>query len=456
MSKTLMWVFVVGLGLSLFACGSDDEPEVERYTVPIEGTLTVDPDLDPTRDYSGIHVRVLTIYQPETDTLYHAVTDTLGRFSGKAEFAERGEYLLEIRRRGNEIAALNIILAENDTIRIESELPDFDPVEAIDSREFKAMYELERLLNQFTRVSTYISAGLVDEDEALQNLHTWNDLFMEHGERYPGTLSADRAIIRAIGILVGWDEEKMFDQLAADPDNEALVEAGIYHGVPAKIRSGGLEEGLSFMDTLWTRSRSTDNRKLIGMNRIEMLYDSARVELARDYFSDFQDQFGDEPGVQNWITSVEYDLYHLAPGMDVPSFSIPLTNGGTLDSDELSGGPFIIEFVNFESPDYQLSYPRLSRIYDQFSEEGMRVVTIPTHDSQSTIDGFFSEREKKWDVAAAGVYTDEDLIETFNVDQIPVRLLINAEGRIVRKYYEPGIDELEADVIQQRHQTEIL
>lgn len=457
-SKSLIWVLMTALSLSLLACEGEDEEvaEPERYSIPIEGKLTVDPELDATGDYSGIHVRVLNIYRPETDTLYHAVTDTSGTFSGYAEFEERGEYLLEIKRGGNEIAGTELVLAEGDTIRIEAELPDFDLETVIESREFEAMAELNRLMNQFTRISTYISAGLVDEDEALDNLHTWNDLFWEHSRNHPGTLAADRAVFQAIGILDGWDNEKMFEQLASDPENEALIEAGIYHGVPSRVREGGLDEGLSYIDTLWERARHSGNRKLLGINRIEMLYDSARVGSAKDYLEGFKEEFGDEPDVQEWISSIEYDLNNLAPGMEAPDFRIPLMGNGELTNADLSGSPYIIEFVNYESPDYHFSFPELADISDQYAEDNLRIISIPTHDNQSTIDAFFSEREKKWDVAPAGVYADQELTETFNVDQIPVRILVNAEGRIVRKYYEAGITELVLDLNRQRHLTEIL
>ncbi len=456
-NKTLLGLLVFAVSLSVIGCDDeDDTAEAERYSIPIEGKLTVDPELDRTEDYSGIHVRVLNIFRPETDTLYHAVTDTTGDFSGYAEFEERGEYLLEIKRGDNELATADLVLAEGDTIKIESVLPDFDAESAIASREHKAMSELNRLLNQFSRVSTYINAGLVDEEEALDNLHTWNDLFWEHSESYPGTLAADRAILQAVGILDGWDNEKMFEQLASDPESEALIEAGIYYGVPSRIREGGLDEGLAYIDDLWERSGNPGNRKLLGIHRIEMLYDSARVDYAKDYFADFKEEFGEEPDVQEWLSSIEYDLNNLAPGMEAPDFRIPLMNGDELTNADLSGSPYILEFVNYESPDYHFSFPSLSELADRFSDDNLRIISIPTHDSQSTIEGFFSEREKKWDIASAGVYTDEELIETFNVDQIPVRILVNADGRIVRKYYEAGIAELEYDLNRQRHLTEIL
>ena len=437
---------------------TDEQEDMEEagYSIPVEGRLTVDPELDDTGDYSGINVRILNIFEPETDTLYHAVTDSSGYFSGYADFMERGEYLMEIRRGGNEIASANLILAQNDTIRIESELPDFDEQTQITSREFEANNEYQRLMNQFTRVSTYINAGLIDEEESLENLYTWNELFWDMSQNYEGTLAADRALIQAVGILQDWDNEKMFEQLGAHPDNEALIEAGLYHGVPVRITEGGLDAGLEYMDTLRERSQHSGNRQLVGIHRIEMLYDSSRVDQAKEHLSEFREEFGNDPGVQDWITSIAYDLENLAPGMEVPDFTISLLQGDQVTKEDLAGRPFIIEFVNFEDPNYQFSFPVLRDIYDQYREDELQILTIPTHENTSTVQGFVDDNDLPWYMADAGVYSDENLIESFNVDQIPVRVLVNAEGRIVRKYYEAGVQELELDLSQQRHQTDIL
>lgn len=441
----------------IISCDIDgDDAEPELYSTPVEGRLTVDEELDDTGNYGNIHVRILNYFEPETDTLYHAVTDRDGYFSGEARFAERDEYMLEITRGGNEIAETELILAEGDTIRIEAELPEFDTETVISSREFEAMQEYRRLMNQFTRVSAYINAGLVSDEEALDNLHTWNDLFWGVSENHPGTLAANRAIVQAVGILQGWDNDKMFEQLASDPEMEPLVEAGLFHGVPERIEEGGLDAGLSFMDTLWERSRHEGNRQLIGIHRVEMLYDSARVDQAKEFLTDFKEEFGDDEFVQEWVTSIEYDLEHLAPGMEAPSFSVPLLGGEQVDSATLQGNPYIIEFVNFEDPDYQFTFPLISEIYQEYNADDLQIITIPTHESDYVIDSFTSENEIAWHVARAGAFTDEELIDIFNVDQIPVRLLVDAEGRIVRKYYDPGIQELELDLIQQRHQPDIL
>ncbi len=450
----LLVVFLIAAFITV-SCGDEDDG-VELYSVPVEGRLTVDEELDDTGDYSDIHVRILNYFQPETDTLFHAATDRDGYFSGEARFSQRDEYLLEITRGDNEIAETELILAEGDTIRIEAVLPDFDTDTVISSREFEAMNEYRRIMNQFTRVSAYINAGLVSDEEALENLHTWNDLFWGVSKNHPGTLAADRAIVQAVGILQGWDNDKMFEQLASDPELEPLVEAGLYHGVPERIEEGGLVEGLEFMDTLWERSRHDGNRQLIGIHRVEMLYDSARVDQAKDFLEDFKEEFGDDEYVQEWITSIEYDLEHLAPGMEAPSFSVSLFGDDEIDSSALQGKPFIIEFVNFEDPDYQFTFPLLTELYREYNADDLQIITIPTHESDYVIDSFTSENEIAWHVAQAGAFTDDELIEIFNVDQIPVRLLVDAEGRIVRKYYDPGIQELERDLIQQRHKPDIL
>ena len=47
---------------------------------------------------------------------------------------------------------------------------------------------------------------------------------------------------------------------------------------------------------------------------------------------------------------------------------------------------------------------------------------------------FFEERVRHWDVASFGSFDIQKLIETFNVTDVPTRILVDQNGNIVRKY----------------------
>ncbi|MEX1120583.1 MAG: hypothetical protein WED82_00520, partial [Balneolales bacterium] len=58
----------------------------------------------------------------------------------------------------------------------------------------------------------------------------------------------------------------------------------------------------------------------------------------------------------------------------------------------------------------------------------------------------YDERPKPWAVAISRAYEESELIEKFNINQLPSRILIDADGNIVKKYIGNNLQDLEADI----------
>ncbi|MBN2733122.1 MAG: hypothetical protein JXR26_11895, partial [Balneolaceae bacterium] len=60
--------------------------------------------------------------------------------------------------------------------------------------------------------------------------------------------------------------------------------------------------------------------------------------------------------------------------------------------------------------------------------------TIPLDTSQVTINAFFQQHVKPWPVASANAFDVNALAKTFNIKNVPVRFLVDRQGRIAHRY----------------------
>lgn len=413
----------------------------------VEGRITVDEEIDDTGDYGGIGVEIIDRSTTPPDTLFSAVTDTDGHFSGTARVPQRQRYGMQVTRHGSVLAEATLVLAGNDTIRLSGELPQFDRTFEMDSRENNAMATFQRLQRQYSRVATMINAGNVEDEDIPEQINTWSELFWSLRQEYPGTLAAEEATSRALDVMFGWNNERLLQLVRGNLDDERVLNAGSYYGLLAKLQTGAdLDDAMAFLDTLAQHTTSDETRRSIAMNRIEVLYDSARVDQAHATLEQFEQQHGDDPDLQDWIASVRYDLENLAPGMQVPSFSASFGQHGVISDQDLVGRPHIIEVVQVSGGAYEQAHEVLRQFMERHGDQGLRILTIPVEQEQEAVDSFFDERGREWPVADAGAFAENDIGAIFNVEELPTRILVDEQGQVVRKYMGQQLQILESDL----------
>ena len=62
-------------------------------------------------------------------------------------------------------------------------------------------------------------------------------------------------------------------------------------------------------------------------------------------------------------------------------------------------------------------------------------------ESTTTIGAFFVERDRFWSIAEPSTMNRKSLVETFNIQYYPTRILLDAEGRIIRKFIGEELDD---------------
>ncbi|MCC5942962.1 MAG: hypothetical protein JJU37_15570 [Balneolaceae bacterium] len=441
MSKN-KFLLLLAVVVFAFSC-SREEPDI-RQVVHIKGQITVDEELDDSFDYSGIELisRVRTDSE-RTDTLFFAQTDQQGYFSGDAYFERAGQFPVVVSRNNNVMGILNLVFADRDTIQIHAKLPQFSETVEIQSRENEIFNTFERVDRSFTRVANFINAGMISADSVGLEIDKWSDIYWEVFEEYPGTYAAQLSGESSISILREWNDSLMIartDELLNQYNvlttgtREVLIE---YYA-----ETEGLDSALQFINRLQDMARFPSDVMEIEINRIELLFDSSRTEEAITYLEAFQQKFSTNSLAMEWAEDKSYDLEFLAPGYPFPELSFYLTNGDSLHTSDLNGQPFLIEVTRLDNTLYQQQFDRTIAIYQIYRNFGLEIITVPLGTSRLVLDAFFSEREKLWHVAEPGSFDAEHVIEVLNLNRVPTRYLVGADGTIIRRYIGNEYDDI--------------
>lgn len=417
---------------ALTGCSGDDELK----TALIEGSFSVSDSIDNSNDFSGIGLTVIKrdSSNADADTLFHQVTDSTGKFRGQARFRDRRQYSAIISRNDQNLARFGLILADRDTIQISGELPNLENSIEVTSREHDAMEVFQRINRGFQRVAAFVQAGRLTGDSLNTELNKWSDLYWEVYQNHRGTLASQMAASESVRLLQGWNDEAMMKKIRSVQDKDELVSLGATYGKSYLAGDKGLDYTLQYLDTLQNNTDSEDSGMRVTMERIKLLYDSARVDQAKQLLQEFEENYRNNRNAQSWAEAISYDLNYLSPGDTIPSFSFKV-NGNTFSRDSLMGTPYILEITTLANRLYQDQYDRTVAIHSLYKNFGLQVITIPLDNSQVTVDAFFEARGiKPWPVAPAQAFKRQELLELFNVRVIPTRFLIDREGRIIRKY----------------------
>ncbi|MEX2585371.1 MAG: hypothetical protein WD315_03185 [Balneolaceae bacterium] len=430
------YLVLLPLFLLVFSC-SRSETELSRYQTHIHGHITVSTDLDTIRDYSGFQLLISRFQGPgeHRDTLYYAVTDEDGHYHGDATFTTPGLYTMLVMRRGEELAWTDMVLAENDTIQFEAEFPDVERTATIQSSENDLYRSYLRLQSGVNRLFQFAGAGQVSGDTLQTEIRKWSDLHWDFHQENPHTFAGRQSAASSIRLLQGLDTDLMLQRLdhAVEEDPLFIPFASIA-GVRHYAEQQGLDRALTYIDSLSARDPGERIRMQLQMNRVKLLYDSARVAVAREELEEFRNHYSGITEADSWIERFEYDLTKLAPGSELPDFKITSTDGREVSRESKRGAPYILEFTRLDNLLYQEQFDRNIAIHHIYKNYGIDFVTIPFGANNVMMEAFFEERARLWSFAEPGSFEPDKLIERFNINVVPTRILVDRHGNVVRKY----------------------
>lgn len=432
------------------------ETENDENSTIVRGKITVDPELETSGDYSGIEILAsIRLSAQESDTLFYAVTDSTGEFFGIATFPEKDLYPLLISRNNNTFGIANIVFAEGDTVQIEGQLPDIEQTIEIQSEENEVLDVFRRVERNFARVAQFINAGAFSADSVRLEINKWSDIYWDVYEKYPRTYGAKLAGETSVSMLSGFNDSLMVarsQQLLQDYDK--LLPGTRTTLLEYYAETEGLERALTFIEDLKQKVQNSEDEIDLEIERIELLYDSSQTVRATQVLDQFKETYAENEAAIQWAEDISYDLEFLAPGYPFPTIGFRLTNGDSLNTQDLVGSPYLLEITRFDNALYQQQFSRTVAIHQIYRNFDLEIVTVPLATTDVTLEAFFEERNQLWKVVQPNSFDANQLIERLNLNRLPTRFLVDSDGNIIRRYVAEEYDDIVRGLQQITTQTE--
>ena len=444
----------ISLSLSLFLFLMSCSAQNEKRTY-ISGTITVDTTLDATGDFSGID---LFIFTPPADgrridTLFSATTARDGSFSGIARFESRG---LSLSRNGEQIASKSVIMGEDGSLLITGQIPNFSRTAKLESRENRAYAAYDRVQRNLGRILTAVQRQAVSQDTLPHLLRGVSDLYWTVQTNYEGTLAADLSMMQGIQILEGIDDDALLDKYNR-PEVPGNIRIALSDPVKNIVASrDGVVTALQFLDSLKNVASNNAEKLTLDKNGILLLMDSLNQEGAHKRLAAFQAAYGLDERSKNWADAMQFDLDNLFFGQPMFEFSLSTYSDQEVTNEVLKGSPYMLEITSLANQVYQEEYKEIAGIHLLYGVLGFNIITIPLEETE-VVNAFFTEREKYWPFANVTEEEKNDFLRKMNVYGTPTRILVDAEGNIVRKYSGTAANQILRDfkiLTQQQQQKQ--
>jgi thiol-disulfide isomerase/thioredoxin len=121
-----------------------------------------------------------------------------------------------------------------------------------------------------------------------------------------------------------------------------------------------------------------------------------------------------------------------------------LNGGGNVVLSEMKGRVVLLEFWATWCPPCRASIPGIERLHEKYKDKGVVVLAVSMDDNGwDAVQSFVKENGIKYTVLKG----NEDIAEKYQVRSIPMLLVIDKEGKIVKRYLGYGSDEdVERDI----------
>ena len=137
--------------------------------------------------------------------------------------------------------------------------------------------------------------------------------------------------------------------------------------------------------------------------------------------------------------------FELKQGDIIPEFTVTMSDGTKMTTDQLSQGPAVIMFFHTGCPDCQNTLPSVQKIYDEFRDK-VSFALISREQSEEEIKDYWKEKGYTLPFSAQ---KDRKIYNLFATSRVP-RVYICNDGKISRIYTDdpiPTYEDLLTDII---------
>ncbi len=426
---------------ALPACAYQDASQGGGVRSLLSGVITVSPAVDPTKDYRGFEVLVAVDNDGEPDTLGFAVTDSTGAFAMDIVAPSRGRYMLVISRRGSILTMSALAVADKDTATVRAVFPMGSRPLRIRSMENSAWMAYDNTTAQH-RISLLklVQDGEYDEEKAANLIRQTGTILWGMQETFPGTMGAEWAVAEAVTMTANWDDSLAVDRaLQVSPLNPRFVDVA-RAARAAQSRLAGQEAAIVLLEQFAAQAEEDLQQSTLEFEIIAAHLDSAEHDVALEKAIAFRDEHVGTPQ-EEWGKRAIYELENLIPGKQAPTFSLRDLSGDALVLEDLRGSYVLLEFYDPQDDAYEREMPGRAALAESVAD--LRIISISMAPDSLITEAFFDSR----DVPGTHAIRPPGLAPLYNVNVLPTRFLIDAEGRIIAKYVGSAMAAIYDDLV---------
>ena len=130
--------------------------------------------------------------------------------------------------------------------------------------------------------------------------------------------------------------------------------------------------------------------------------------------------------------------FELKTGDRIPEFTVQMSDGTAVTSEQLSEGPSVIMFFHTGCPDCQNTLPSVQRVYDDYKDE-IKFILISREQPDEEILPYWKEKGYTMPYSPQ---KDRKIYNMFATSRVP-RVYICSKGEIVNLYTDDPIPDYE-------------
>ncbi|MDE2770149.1 MAG: redoxin domain-containing protein [Bacteroidota bacterium] len=441
MRRAVLYCIIVAISGLSCARAEQSPPPVQSS---FEGTITIRPEVNPSKDYRGFEVLVAQSEDGEPDTLSYAVTDSSGYFSMQVTAPVRGMYGLVISRVGQILASGRIVIADGDSASLVAAFPLNGRTMRIRSLENSAWQAYQNTLAQHEQeLLELVQSGAYEEEVANARFSQTTTILWDLQQTFPNSMAGELAAAEAIVMGSGWNDSLAVARMRALPSSNVRFTDAVRSARHAQARLADQSAALALLDELTERTESSAQRAEIASERVLAHIDSSQFDAALEVAQTMQEDFVDTQWA-TWGERAAYEIQNLLPGMEALNFAVRDANGDSLSLRDLRGKHVILEFYRPEDDLYQRELPGRNNIFTVLGADQVEIVSISMQPDTLVNEAFFEER------IAPGrhVYGGLDVAQQYNIHVLPTRYVIDPQGNLVNKYVGGTMAALYEDMVR--------
>lgn len=437
-------VVLLALSIGVIGCGSDAP---EWPTMTLEGSVKIRAEIDSTTNYSGFELLVYRQLEGEdADTLGIATTDTTGYFMMEISVPERGVYPLLISRYGTPLHQEEMAVVAGDAATVDAVLPTAAPLR-IRSAENVAWVAYRNTRAQHQRsLNEVLTGGTIDPEAIRRTVEATSTIYTSLARTFPGTMGAEVASAESVIMLAGWNDAMALERLdSLSIDNVRIVDV-LRAARRAAARESGLESGLALLEGWKAKTDDQVLRAAIQSEQVLALIDSLQQDRALIAARDLRAQNAGA-GWDQWADNAIYELENLMPGMIAPDVVVrTYPDSALVETSSLRGKLVLLEFYAPGATSFEAEIAQRNEVIDLLDPRIFASISVSVDPDTLRNEAYIDSRQLLGQHVIAPDGLRGDLASLYNVNVLPTRYLLDADGRIAGKYTGRAMERLVSDL----------